>query len=66
MSNENFRRMQRLMDDIGLMTAIIRSGRNKDRRYEVIVNGELKKKYKSRISAKRFILARFSEKLTAV
>lgn len=58
--------LQRVFDELGLVTCISKSGRNKGRRYEVVINGELLKKYKKRISAKRFILSRFSEKLNAL
>jgi hypothetical protein len=58
--------MQRIMDELGLLTCINKVGRNGGRRYEVVINGELKKKYRKRIRAKKFLLARFSEKLMTV
>ena len=51
---QKFTIIQQRLDDIGFITAINRIITNK--RYEVIVNGELKKKYKTRRSAKLFII----------
>jgi hypothetical protein len=56
MKQKEFRELQRKLDDLGVTTAIIKSGRHKARRYEVIANGELKKKYKTRFSAKKLIV----------
>ena len=51
---QKFTIIQQKLDDIGFITAINRIITNK--RYEVIVNGELKKQYKTRRSAKLFII----------
>lgn len=51
---QKFTIIQQKLDDIGFITSINRIITNK--RYEVIVNGELKKKYKTRRSAKLFII----------
>jgi len=51
---QKFTIIQQKFDDIGFITSINRIITNK--RYEVIVNGELKKKYKTRRSAKLFII----------
>jgi hypothetical protein len=51
---QKFTIIQQNLDDIGFITAINRIITNK--RYEVIVNGELKKQYKTRRSAKLFII----------
>lgn len=51
---QRFTIIQKKLDDIGFITSINRIITNK--RYEVIVNGELKKQYKTRRSAKLFII----------
>lgn len=53
-AQQKFRVIQQKLDDIGFITSINRIITNK--RYEVIVNGELKKQYKTRRSAKLFII----------
>lgn len=63
MTHADFRKFQARMDEVGLITCISRSGRNGSKRYEVLVNGEVLKKYKSRRSAKKFLLARYCAKL---
>lgn len=56
MKQKEFRQLQNTLDGLGVLTAIIRSGKSKGRRYEVLANGELLKKYKHRVSAKNRIL----------
>lgn len=60
MKQKEFRELQRKLDDNGILTAIIRSGRGVSRRYEVLANGELLRKYKQRISAKKRIIKLFN------
>lgn len=62
MKQKEFRQLQKTLDDLGFITAIIRSGKNKSRRYQVISNGELIKQYKHRISAKNRIVKLFNTK----
>jgi hypothetical protein len=61
MKQKDFRELQRRLDDNGVITAIIRSGKLKGRRYEVIANGELLKKYRHRVSAKKRIIKLFNQ-----
>lgn len=56
MKATEFRKLQSDLDNAGVLTHINRIGRNSSRRYEVVVNMELKKKYKTRRSAKNFIV----------
>lgn len=51
---QKFTLIQRQLDDIGYLTSINRIITGK--RYEVIVNGEVKRVYKTRRSAKSFII----------
>lgn len=53
-AQQKFRIIQQKLDDLGYITTINRIITNQ--RYEVIVNGELKKQYKTRRSAKLFII----------
>jgi len=61
MKQKEFRQLQKNLDDLGFITAIIRSGKNKSRRYQVISNGELIKQYKHRISAKKRIIKLYNK-----
>jgi hypothetical protein len=65
MTHKAFRQRQGEMDGNGFMTSIVRIGSGSKRKYEVVVNGSLKKGYKTRRSAKNFLLKIFYERLTA-
>ena len=59
MKQKEFRVLQRKLDDFGFLTCINRIITNK--RYEVIINGEVIKAYKTRRSAKNFIIRKFKK-----
>lgn len=63
MKQKDFSELQRRLDNLGVLTAIIRSGTLKGKRYEVVANGELLKKYKHRVSAKKRVIKIFNQKL---
>lgn len=58
-AQQKFTLIQRQLDDLGIMTSINRIITGK--RYEVFVNGEVKKQYKVRRSAKSFIIKIYKE-----
>lgn len=58
-TQKEFRRLQRKLDDMGFMTNILRLITNK--RYEVVVNGEIVKVYKRRQNAKLFIIKLYNK-----
>lgn len=62
MKQKDFRMVQNQLDTIGIISCIVKSGKNTQRRYEVVVNGELLRKYKSRFSAKNRILKLYNQK----
>ena len=62
MNQIEFRKLQSKLDNLGVLTSIIRSGAKKTKRYEVIANGTLIKKYKSRESAKKLIIELYLKK----
>jgi len=62
MNQIDFRKLQGKLDNLGVLTSIIRSGSKKTKRYEVIANGSLLKKYKSRESAKKLIIELYLKK----
>lgn len=66
MTRKEFAQLQSVADSIGLITAIVKTGRHKNKsvRYEVVINGEVKKKYKRRVSAKSYIEKAYNQKLT--
>lgn len=66
MKHSDFRRKQAEMDEAGFISCINRTGKHKNKRYEAIVNGQILKKYKTRASAKRLLLARFLKIVAAV
>ena len=58
---QKFTIIQRELDDLGFLSCINRIITGK--RYEVIVNGELKKQYKTRRSAKKYIIKLLNQKI---
>lgn len=59
MTAKQFRRFQAKCDHVGLLTDIKRIGKGKKRSYEVIINMQLMKTYKTRYSAKKFIVKQY-------
>ncbi len=59
MTAKKFRRFQKKCDEVGMITDIKRTGKGTQRRYEVIINMEVKKKYKTRFSAKKYIVNQY-------
>lgn len=66
MTHKQFRKIQAHMDELGLITSINRIGKLSSKRYEVIVNGEVLKKYKTRRSAKGLIVKKYAQKLLTI
>ncbi len=52
MKHRDFRKLQAELDQFGLATAINKNGKS----YECIVNFEIKKSYKTRLSAKNYFV----------
>jgi len=60
MNYNEFRIFQRTMDEAGLISFINRIGAGKFLMYEVQLNGELKRSYKQRRSAKKYLIRIFN------
>lgn len=62
MNHREFRAFQRKLDESGLLTCITRIGTGKNRNYDVIVNGEVKRNYKQRRSAKNYLVRLYEDR----
>jgi len=56
MTKKDFALIQQQLTEIGITNSINKIGKLKRKRYQVVIDFEIRKVFKSRISAKKFII----------